>query len=108
MDKKRIKDMESKLKATVLIEQGYQDQIAELKAEKFKLGNYIATLQTENECLAASCKATVNCKADAIREMLDEIRVDGIRWVAGRVHDAVVEYADKLEGLELRSPKDDS
>ena len=45
MDKKRIKDMESKLKATVLIEQGYQDQIAELKADfKQQISSWDATI----------------------------------------------------------------
>ena len=54
MAKKRIKDMEAQLKATVLIEQGYQDQIAELKIEKeafiagFKFkDNKIAELEAE-------------------------------------------------------------
>ena len=49
MAKKRIKDMESQLKATVLIEQGYQDQIAELEVLLEELYQFALTESIFND-----------------------------------------------------------
>ena len=69
---------------------------AELRSSESILFKRIDTLEAENECLVASCKATVNCKADAIREMADNYRDDTI------LKDWMLEYADNLEKGDVK------
>ena len=109
MDKKRIKDMESKLKATVLIEQGYQDQIAELKKEVTEwtiitgqqeveiaeLGDKVKS-QREHiiEITTYSKETLAKIKAQASRDILDTVPCyNDEEYYRQRI----IEHLDKLE-----------
>ena len=109
MAKKRIKDMESQLKATVLIEQGYQDQIAELKKEVTEwtiitgqqeveiaeLGDKVKS-QREHiiEITTYSKETLAKIKAQASRDILDTVPCyNDEEYYRQRI----IEHLDKLE-----------
>ena len=65
----------------------------------------IAELEAENECLVASCKATVNCKADAIREFIELYAKASVMVHSNH---SVKFYGDKYIADNLEGKSDES